>query len=71
MNVGRSGADRGARLEQLRRQYYRWLIWHGTITDEYWAMPPCDHPTQHDLISARDADELARRLARADQRHDF
>ncbi len=71
MNVGSSGAGWDARLEQLRRQYPRWSIWHGTITDEYWAMPPRDHPTQQDLISARDADELARRLVRADQRHDL
>jgi hypothetical protein len=33
-------------------------------------MPPRDHPTQRELIAARDTDELARRLARAEGRYD-
>ena len=69
MSSARSGAGEDARLGQLRRQYPRWLIWRGGITGEYWAMPPRGHPTQRELISARDLDQLALTLAKADERH--
>ncbi len=68
--VGRGGDSQDAALERLRRQYPRWRIWRGQATGDYWAMPPRDHPTQRDLIAARDTDELARRLARAEGRND-
>lgn len=56
-----------ARLEQLRRRYPGWVIWRGRTTAAYWAMPPRDHPSQRELISAPDLDELERRLAQAQQ----
>jgi hypothetical protein len=66
---GRSGED--ARLEQIRRRYPQWLIWHGSVTGDDWAMPPRDHPARHELISARDLGELAQRLARTEQQYDL
>jgi hypothetical protein len=63
--------DQDSGLDQLRRQYPRWRIWRGHATGAYWALPPRDHPTQRDLIGASDFEELARRLARAEQRHDL
>jgi hypothetical protein len=68
--VGRGGDSQDDALEWLRRQYPRWRIWRGQATGDYWAMPPRDHPTQRELIAARDTDELARRLARAERRYD-
>jgi len=64
-----SGAGEDARLGQLRRQYPRWLIWRGSITGDYWAMPPRGHPTRRELISTRGLDELAWRLAEAEEQH--
>jgi hypothetical protein len=32
-------------------------------------MPPRGHPTHHELITARDAEELAQRLAEAEEQH--
>ncbi len=55
-------------LQQLRGEYPRWRIWWGQATGHYWAMPPPGHPTQYDLISAPDLDELAQRLAAAEGR---
>jgi hypothetical protein len=66
---GAGDQDRG--LDRLRRQYPRWRIWHGHATGSYWALPPRDHPTQRGLIGASDLDELARRLAHAEQRHEL
>ena len=70
MNAGPGRNNQDAELEWLRRQYPRWRIWRGRATGDYWAMPPRDHPTQRELIAARDTDELARRLARAEGRYD-
>jgi hypothetical protein len=64
-----SGAEEDARLGQLRRQYPSWLIWRGSITGDYWAMPPRGHPTRRELISARDLDQLAWSLAEAEEQH--
>jgi hypothetical protein len=64
-----SGAGEDTRLGQLRRQYPRWLIWRGSLTGDYWAMPPRGHPTRRELISTRDLDELAWRLAEAEEQH--
>jgi hypothetical protein len=66
---GGPGGDAG--LEQLRRQYPRWSIWRGSVTGDYWAMPPRDHPSRRELIGARDLDELAWRLAEAEGQHDL
>ena len=55
-------------LGQLEARYPRWQIWRGRASGNLWAMPPRGHPTHHDLISARDAGELAKRLADAEQR---
>jgi hypothetical protein len=63
------GAGEDIRLEQLRRLYPRWSIWRGRTTGDYWAMPPRGHPTQYELITARDAEELAQRLAEAEEQH--
>ena len=71
MNTGHSGGNHDADLERLRGQYPRWWIWRGHTTGDYWAMPPRDHPTAHDLIGAFDISELARRLGEADQRYDL
>jgi hypothetical protein len=62
--------DQDRKLDQLRRRYPRWRIWYGHATGSYWALPPHGHPTQRGLIGANDLDELARRLAQAEQRHD-
>jgi hypothetical protein len=70
MSTDRGGAGEDAGLEQLRRQYPRWSIWRGSVTGEYWAMPPRGHPTRSELIGARDLDELAWRLAEAEGQHD-
>jgi hypothetical protein len=56
-------------LEQLRRQYPRWRLWYGHTTGGYWALPPSGHPTLHKLIGATRLDELAQRLAQAEQPH--
>jgi hypothetical protein len=69
VNAGRGGAADDARLKQLRRQYPRWSIWRGSVTGDYWAMPPRGHPTRHELIGARDLEELAWRLAEAEEQH--
>jgi hypothetical protein len=71
MNADRGGAGGDAGLEQLRRQYPRWSIWRGSVTGEYWAMPPRDHPSRRELIGARDLDELAWRLAEAEGQYDL
>jgi hypothetical protein len=71
MSAGRGGAGEDAGLEQLRRQYPRWSIWRGSVTGEYWAMPPRDHPSRRELIGARDLDELAWRLAEAEGQYDL
>jgi hypothetical protein len=55
-------------LGQLEARYPRWRIWRGRASGNLWAMPPRGHPTHHDLISARNAGELAKRLADAEQR---
>jgi hypothetical protein len=71
MTTSGSGANhRDGELDRLRRQYPRWRIWRGRTTGGYWALPPRDHLTQRHLIGAGDLDELARRLAQAEQRHD-
>jgi hypothetical protein len=69
VNASRSGDNLDAGLDRLRRQYPRWRIWRGGTTGDYWAMPPRGHPTARELISASDVGELARRLARAEERH--
>lgn len=71
VSAGRSGADKDARLELLRRQYPRWSIWRGAVTGDYWAMPPRGHPTRRELISARDLEDLAQSLAEAEEQHDL
>ena len=70
MTSGQGADGRDAGLDLLRRQYPRWRIWRGHTTGGYWALPPRDHPTQHNLIGARDLDELAQRLAQAEEQHD-
>ena len=71
VSVGNSGAGGGdARLRQLQRQYPQWLIWRGSSTGDYWAMPP-RHLNRRELISARDLDELAWRVAQAEEQHDL
>jgi hypothetical protein len=64
-------ADRDGGLDRLRRQYPRWRIWRGRTTGGYWALPPRDHPTHRELIGASDLNELARRLAQTEARHDL
>jgi len=71
VSADRSGDNQNGGLERLRRQYPRWQIWRGRATGDYWAMPPRGHPTRRGLIGASDADELERRLAEADRRHNF
>jgi hypothetical protein len=70
VTVGRGADGRDGGLDRLRRQYPRWRIWRGLTTGGYWALPPPDHLTQRELIGSSDLDELARRLARAERRHD-
>jgi hypothetical protein len=70
VTVGRGAGGWDGGLDRLRRQYPRWRIWHGLTAGGYWALPPPDHPTQRKLIGASDLDELARRPARAERRHD-
>jgi hypothetical protein len=65
---GREDGHHGE-LERLQRQYPRWRIWRGRATGGYWALPPPGHPNVHKLIGARDIDELAARLAQAEQWH--
>lgn len=65
--TGGSEAGEEVTLEQLRRRYPRWSIWRGGVTGACWAMPPRDHPAQRELINARDPDELARRIAEAEE----
>lgn len=71
VNIGHGGDYQDAELERLQRQYPRWRIWRGQTTDEYWAMPPRDHPTVHRLISAGDIGELSYRLAEAEGPNDL
>jgi len=70
VSADNGGAGDDARLRQLQRQYPQWLIWRGSFTGDYWAMPP-RHLTRLELISARDLDELAWRLAQAEEHHDL
>jgi len=67
---GRGADHRDGGLDRLRGQYPRWRIWRGRTTGGYWALPPRDHPLQCNLIGADDLDELARRLAQAEQPYD-
>ena len=67
MSGGPGPAGEEARLEELRRRYPRWLIWRGTKTSDYWAMPPRGHPAARQLISAPTAEELAGQLAEAER----
>lgn len=69
MTARYGGGDQDAGLERLRRRYPRWRIWHGQATGDYWAMPPPGHPAGHELIGASQIDELARRLAQAEERY--
>ncbi|HEV2253041.1 MAG TPA: hypothetical protein VGS06_07590 [Streptosporangiaceae bacterium] len=69
MNARPGQNNRDAELARLRRQYPRWRIWRGRATGDYWAMPPPDHPTVRELISANDIGELSRRLAQAEGQH--
>jgi hypothetical protein len=70
VTAGQDGDKQDVGAERLRRQYPRWRIWRGQATGDYWAMPPPGHSTVHGLISANDIDELARRLAHAEERYD-
>jgi len=70
VSADNGGAGDDARLRQLQRQYPQWLIWRGSATGDYWAMPP-RQLTRLELISARDLDELAWRLAQAEEHHDL
>jgi hypothetical protein len=69
VNARPGGNNRDAELAPLRRQYPRWRLWRGRATGDYWAMPPPDHPTARELISANDIGGLSRRLARAEGQH--
>ena len=69
MSSAGSGAAEDVRLGLLRRQYPGWMIWRGSLTGDYWAMPPRGHPTRRELISARDLDHLAWTLAEAEEQH--
>jgi hypothetical protein len=71
MTFGQDEDAPDAGLHRLRRQYPRWQIWHGQTTGGYWALPPRDHLTQSGLIGASDLEQLACRLAQAEQRHDL
>jgi hypothetical protein len=67
---GRGASDRDSDLDRLARQYPRWRIWRGHTTGGYWALPPRYHPTLRVLLSASNLDELAQRLAQAEEHHD-
>ena len=69
MTSGQGTDGRDAGLDRLRRRYPRWRIWRGHATGGYWALPPRGHPAQRSLIGASDLDQLARRIAEAEQRH--
>jgi hypothetical protein len=68
VTAGRGGNSQDAELAELNHRYRRWSIWRGHVTGECWALPPRDHPTQRELISASDADQLAQRLAEVEGR---
>jgi hypothetical protein len=68
VTAGRGGNSEDAKLAELKRRYRRWWIWRGHVTGECWALPPRGHPTQRELISASDADQLAQRLAEVEGR---
>ncbi len=70
MTSGQGPGGQAEGLDRLMRRYPRWRIWRGHTTGAYWALPPRDHPAQRGLIGASDLDELARRLAQAEQQHD-
>jgi hypothetical protein len=71
MTSGRgAGNNRDNELDRLQRHYPRWRIWRGHTTGGYWALPPRDHPAVRGLLSASNLDELGRRLAQAEERHD-
>ncbi len=67
----RSGDSQDAELERLRRQYPRWRIRRGLTTGGCGQLPPRDHATERELIGAGDLDELAQRLAQAEERYDL
>jgi hypothetical protein len=71
VNIGHGGDNHDAELERLQRQYPGWRIWRGQTTGNYWAMPPRDHPTVHQLISAENIGELTYRLAQAETQSDL
>lgn len=66
MTTGSDSGPRDSGLDRLSRQYPRWRIWRGRTTGGYWALPPRDHPTQHNLIGASNLDDLAWLLAQAE-----
>jgi hypothetical protein len=55
-------AENDSGLDELTRRYPGWRIWRGHATGDVWALPPRDHQ-QHGLLSARDADALAAKVA--------
>ena len=55
-------AENDGRLDELTRRYPGWRMWRGRATGDVWALPPRGH-RQHGLISARDADALAAKVA--------
>ena len=55
-------AENDSRLDELTRRYPGWRMWRGRATGDVWALPPPGH-RQHGLISARDADALAAKVA--------
>jgi hypothetical protein len=67
MTTSSSAGNQDPELERLRRRYPQWLIWRGRATGDFWALPPRGHRRVHELISAGDIGELARRLAQADE----
>jgi hypothetical protein len=69
MTADHRGGNHDAELDRLRNRYPRWRIWRGHSTGTYWAMPPRDHPTVHELIGAPDISGLAHRLAEAEERY--
>jgi len=70
VTTGSGSGPRDGGLDRLSRQYPRWRIWRGHTTGGYWALPPRDHPTQHNLIGASNLDDLARLLAQAERQPD-